>query len=87
MNGTSITGVLEEAIQVFKERGQQYGSPKDNHASLAKLWGGYLGIEITTQDVVILMMLLKINRLKFSPDHRDSLVDICGYAKVYEVCK
>jgi Domain of unknown function (DUF6378) len=33
------------------------------------------------------MILLKVARLANDPTHRDSLVDICGYAATIERCK
>ncbi len=35
------------------------------------------------RDVAMLMILLKIARLAETPNHRDSIVDIIGYAACY----
>lgn len=45
------------------------------------LWSAYLGIELTVLDYAALMILLKVARTK-DKFHRDSWVDIAGYAEV-----
>lgn len=73
--------VLNEANKIVNgARNKQYGSPEDNFQNIADLWNGYLGTNIKPVDVANLMALMKIARLKYSPDHRDSWVDLAGYA-------
>jgi hypothetical protein len=36
------------------------------------------------EDVALMMVLMKVARLCNTPDHRDSLVDICGYTALIE---
>lgn len=84
--------VMEEAQElVYGARAAAYGHPKDNFERICLLWNAYLegrpydrGPEISEKDHAILMILVKIARLQETPDHRDSLVDICGYVGTYE---
>lgn len=62
------------------EREKNYGTPGSDFKRTAGMWSAYLGAEITTRDVALMMTMLKISRLKATPDHRDSLVDLVGYA-------
>lgn len=53
----------------------------------AALVNGYLeargtDFRITADDVPVLMILLKVARLVETPSHRDSIVDLAGYAEV-----
>lgn len=81
----SNSNVLREAETIiYGDREQTYGEPGKNLARIATLWSGYLNHPVSTEDVANLMILLKIARLQNSPAHRDSLVDICGYAALIE---
>lgn len=82
-------GVLDRAKKTVDERDRQsrYGPPEEFMGRLAKMWGGYLGIEVKPTDAAMMMALLKAARLKTSPDHEDSLVDFAGYAHIYERVK
>lgn len=74
-------------------RGQRenvYGHPLDNHERIARLWNARLheklSESLTAEDCAACMRLVKEARLIQSPGHRDSLVDIAGYADVeYEI--
>ena len=77
--------VLDTAKEVVAERGKPYGAPKENFNRIAELWNAALGTEtlkepLCATDVATMMILLKISRLAVTPDHEDSMVDICGYA-------
>ena len=81
--------VLEEAQRIiYGDREKTYGSPSKNLQVIAEMWNAYLGNEVclTAQDVCVMMILLKSARLKNTPGHRDSVVDICGYAALIERC-
>ncbi|MEU3013360.1 DUF6378 domain-containing protein [Nocardia asteroides] len=78
-------GILQEAAALIDgERAEQYGDPRDNLARTAEMWTGYLGVGITPADVAHMMILLKVSRARTTPGHRDSLVDIAGYAALAE---
>ena len=81
--------VLSEANRIiYGDREKTYGSPSKNLKVIAEMWNAYLGNEVclTAQDVCVMMILLKAARLGNTPGHRDSVVDICGYAALIERC-
>ena len=41
---------------------------------------------LNAKDVAVMMVLLKAARLANQQTHRDSVVDICGYAALIERC-
>jgi hypothetical protein len=66
-------------------RADQYGGPEDSFSRIASLWSSYLtspelSFSFSSADVACMMALLKIARLRNSPDHEDSWVDLAGYA-------
>ena len=60
-------------------REHDYGTPEDNFKTIAGLWSVYLGKEISSLDVAMLMALMKIARIKVGTKP-DSFVDLAGYA-------
>lgn len=84
---TTRTSVLQEADQIVNgARNKAYGSAEDNFQNIANLWNAYTGLSLKAVDVANMMALMKIARLKHSPDHRDSWVDIAGYAACGAEC-
>lgn len=72
---------LDNALKcVCGERQDQYGTPEDNFGRIAKLWTSYLGHEVSSVDVAMMMALLKIARVKTGTATDDSFVDLAGYA-------
>lgn len=63
---------------VYGDRQDDYGSVKDNFTMIAKLWSPIAGIEITPQQVGLMMVQVKIARQMFKPK-TDNLVDGAGY--------
>ena len=81
-----MTNILYEADKLTSgDRGRDYGHPLDDYTRTAALWSAYLGLTVTAEQAQVCMMLVKISRLKNSPAHHDSLVDIAGYARTYEM--
>lgn len=83
--------MIEAEGLVNGARAAAYGHPMENFRRICALWNAYLegrpcglGGRITEEDHAIMMVLVKVARLQETPDHRDSLVDICGYAGTYE---
>jgi len=64
---------------ITKDRETEHGEMKDNFATIAVYWSIHLGVDVTTPDVAAMMALLKLARLKSSPDNLDNWVDACGY--------
>jgi hypothetical protein len=77
-----VSTVLEEAAEaVSGDRQRHYGHPLDNHSRTAALWSAYLRIDITAEQVCQLNILQKISRATCDSSHRDTWVDIAGYAQ------
>lgn len=86
---TTREALLTEANRLVNgDRNHTYGEPVDDYTKVAALWNAYLdGLVIKNgthrlepHDAIALMILLKVARLGNDPDHRDSWVDIAGYA-------
>jgi len=79
---------LREAARIIAgDRDAQYGGPEDNFTRIAKIWSVILGIDVTTEDVAMCMVGVKVARYAsksgFQPD---TWIDIAGYAGCgYEV--
>lgn len=79
-----VKTILSEADDLINgERLKTYGTPAESFGRIAELWSGYLGMSLTPLDVTNLMVLLKVSRTK-GTYHRDSYVDIAGYAALAE---
>ena len=83
--------VLQEAQRIiYGDREKTYGHPSQNLRRIAEMWNAYLGdqvcFSIQPKDVAMMMILLKTARLANDINHRDSIVDICGYAALIERC-
>lgn len=73
--------VLQKAGEIVNgARQQTYGSPEDCFATIAGLWGSYLGVSLSPTDVAMLMVLLKVARTKGRVGYADNYIDIAGYA-------
>jgi hypothetical protein len=86
------TPILEEAHNLTNgQRQQDYGDKLQNFSQIAMGWQMVLapklqaGQVITADDVALGMMQVKIARLSKSPTHRDSIVDVAGYANCLAV--
>ena len=84
-----ITETIAEKAKkiVYGDREKTYGDPGKNLRMIAGMWSAYLDIEITPEQVCDMMVQLKIARLKSSPYHEDSKVDIIGYTLLKERLK
>lgn len=85
MNGKGMrmkrAEILEKAKQVvIGAREDAYGSPEDNFAKIAELWSVYLDKGIDSEDVAVMMILLKVARIRGGQAKEDNWVDIAGYA-------
>lgn len=87
----SSTSILQEAeALIHGQRQTDYGDKRQNFSQIAMIWTGMLArklapeAKLTPDDVAILMIGMKAARLAKSPEHRDSWVDIAGYAACAE---
>jgi hypothetical protein len=76
--------ILDEAARVVEQRSDNYDDPRANFRRIAGMWTALFGFEFTEEDVALAMICVKLSRLKHTPGHTDSLVDIAGYARAYE---
>ncbi len=75
--------ILEEAMRIINnDRNADYGDAKENFDNTAQFWSAYTGHEYNAVDVAVMMMLVKISRIRVSPDKVDHFVDLCGYASL-----
>lgn len=80
-----IQSVLDIAKDIVAgPRRESYGHPRDSFQKIANLWTAYLNIDISKQDVAMMMVLLKVMRQK-NKHNMDNLIDICGYAALANV--
>lgn len=84
--------LLQQAHEVIHgDREQTYGDAGKNLRVIAEYWSIHLTattgekITLTPADVCGMMILLKQARLANSPNHRDSLLDIAGYAGLQDL--
>jgi hypothetical protein len=90
--------ILDQANELVNgDRQDDYGDPHTNHQRIADLWTTYIegsasdrdGIServVNATDAAVMMILVKVARLMQSPNHRDTWVDIAGYAEVGSRC-
>ena len=74
------------AKAVLTDRAREYGHPEDCFGLIAALWSRYTERDISSADVAVMMILLKLARIEGNPRHVDSWVDIAGYAACGAEC-
>lgn len=80
--------ILEEASRIVSgDRGDDYGHPGDDFERTAGAWAALFGWDVTASQVALAMIVVKLSRLQETPDKRDSVVDIAGYARTYEMVR
>lgn len=71
--------ILEKAEQLVSiDREAMHGDPHNNFVVVAKLWTTWLGFEVTSKDVPMMMALFKVARAK-SGERKDNYIDAAGY--------
>lgn len=75
---------------VLGDRNASYGNPADDYAKVAKMWSGLLHPilkrDITPQEAILMMVLLKMSREVHVPKD-DNIIDAHGYLLCYEWAK
>lgn len=81
-----MQALLDEAASAVVARGKRYGEPEDNFKRIARRWSVHMlnryGIDLNLDEVDVASMMIDVKqaRLENDPTHRDSWVDIAGYA-------
>jgi hypothetical protein len=68
------------------DRQLDYGSPIEDFTKQAKMWSVILNTSVTPQQIAMCMIAVKLCRLTNSPRHRDSAIDVVGYARCLDLC-
>ncbi len=80
----------EVELLVSKNRNIDYGEPVENMARTAEILAAYMGDRtgrsLEAQDVAVFGIILKLGRLAENPLHKDSVLDIAGYASILFEC-
>lgn len=76
----SVAKLLDEVELVLSQRHAAYGDASPSLAAIAARWSITLGCGVTPAQVALCMIDVKLTRLSFDPKHRDSLIDVIGYA-------
>ncbi|GAB3282825.1 hypothetical protein GCM10027347_59340 [Larkinella harenae] len=84
MNRADLLDLAKQTVTT--ERTGHYGEPEDTFGLIAGFWSVYLGVTITTDQVAMMMALLKIARQKACPSKLDTYVDLAGYAACGAEC-
>lgn len=71
---------------VSNDRQKQYGHPAQNFRDIALIASAITGKDFTAEDCVKILIATKLGRLKFQ-FKTDSLVDLAGYVKVWELVR
>lgn len=76
----NVATLLDDAETVLMQRHAAYGDAAASMAAIAARWSLTLGMPISARQVVLCMIDLKLARLAHDPEHRDSAIDVIGYA-------
>lgn len=81
--------MLDEAKAIVtRSRTQQYAPPDQDFRNIADIWSVLLKVGVSPEQVAQCMVALKLCRLIHTPAHKDSWIDIAGYAACgYEVTR
>jgi len=81
--------LLEAEAIIHGQRRADYGGALESFDRVARLWAPLLGVEVTAEQVALCLIQLKVaralNGLRSGALHRDSVVDIAGYAGCLEM--
>jgi hypothetical protein len=73
--------VIQEAqSHISGDRAAAYGDINEDFGRIAQMWSAIFGFEVPVEKVALAMVAVKMSRLSQNLDHRDSWVDIVGYA-------
>lgn len=90
IKSTRKTALQQATDVIYGDREKTYGDPGKNLRCIADYWSNHLSatygqkIRLTTDDVCVMMILLKCARQANTPGHIDSIVDTIGYAALQD---
>tara|TARA_R100000664_G_scaffold33775_1_gene51960 strand:- start:917 stop:1186 length:270 start_codon:yes stop_codon:yes gene_type:complete len=61
------------------ERAIEHGDMHQNFLTISKYWSNHLGVDVSINDVSVMMSLLKIARIKSNKKNLDNYFDAIGY--------
>lgn len=71
--------VLNEAMGLIGERGQDYGGIEDNFLHIASIFTAMTGKEFGAHDVAMFLAAVKMARMRQSPGKADNYLDAINY--------
>ena len=74
--------IIDQAKDAVLDREGKYGNPLIHYERIRKGWEHIVGVEISTEEVGMMLMWLKMARVMENPKHLDNWIDIAGYAGV-----
>lgn len=87
-NGGAVAEtILQEAQRITdSERAKAYGRALPDAQRWATIFGALTGFDVRPEHFPLALLAVKLSRLSQAPGcwHRDSVVDIAGYARVAE---
>lgn len=69
------------------QRANDYGQVTENFTRIAKIWSEIAGVALSTEQVALMMIGMKMARLIDNTSHEDSWLDIAGYVGCWEKVK
>lgn len=82
--------VLRKAEESVMDRAISYGHPENSFNLIANFWNTWLCARygesfspLSVPDVAMMLALMKVARLCNNPSHKDSIVDLAGYAACF----
>lgn len=73
--------LLREAeALICGDRNNQYGPPDQDFTRTAAMWSAWKGVHFDPHEVAAFLMLLKLSRIRWQPEKKDSWADTVGYA-------
>lgn len=80
--------ILEQALDITKgDRARDYGGALPDAERWAKMFSALTGLDVRPEHQPLALICLKLSRTSQAPGcfHRDSVVDIAGWARVLEM--
>ena len=78
MNRGEILDTAKHYVNV--DRAAAHGDAERSFGRIAAYWSAHLDAPVSAADVAVMMALLKLARIKGTPDFADHWTDLAGYA-------